>query len=207
MATKVQSKSNVSNEGEPHIVPPYTAEAVVEGTADLLFHRWSDDDVAEKAAAAKGSKAKKTDNVQSYVYRGDDGSICLPGRYIQRAIVEAARFHQDPRSTRKMAKDLVQAAVMATPLLSPVLVNGKPTDDWDYLDRQRVVIQRSAITRVRPAFTKGYQCRFELTSLLPEYVGPDFLRRLVDDAGKFVGLGDFRPTYGRYSVVSWRIME
>lgn len=202
----ISGLSSVSNDGEVSIRRPFIASLVIQGTADILWHRWSDDDVAEKAAAAKGSKAKKTDNVESYVYRDGDGHICIPGRYVQRAIVEAARFHQDPRSPRKMAKDLVQAAVVATPLLTPILVKGKPTSDWDYLDRQRVTIMRSAITRVRPAFAEGWQAEFQLKSLLPEYVTPEFLRQLVQDAGDFIGVGDFRPTYGRFAVVRWAIL-
>lgn len=193
----------VSNDAEQRIVKPFTVDLTIEGTADLLFHRWSDDEVEAKAKAAKGSKAKKTDNVESYVYRDAEDNICIPGRYLQRAIVEAARFHQDPRSPRKMAKDLVQAAVVVTPAITPVLVRGEPTQAWDYLDRQRVVVQRNAISRVRPAFVTGWQARFSVMSLLPEYVTPEFLRRLVEDAGRFVGVGDFRPTYGRFSLVHW----
>lgn len=204
---KTKAISNASNDAEFSINQPFTAHFTIQGTADLLFHRWSDDAVEEKAKAAKGSKAKKEDNIESYVYRNEKSQICMPGRYIQRAIVEAARFHQDPRSPRKMAKDLVQAGIITEPLLSPMLIEGAPTDDWDYLDRQRVVIQRSAITRVRPAFVSGWQVQFSVMSLLPEYVTPEFLRRLVDDAGKFIGLADFRPTYGRFVVVRWDINQ
>jgi hypothetical protein len=85
-----------------------------------------------------------------------------------------------------------------------MLVNGEPAKDWDYLDRQRVVIQRAAITRERPAFRSGWTAKFTITSLLPEYVTEQFMRRLVDDAGKFVGVGDFRPSYGRFVVTSWQ---
>lgn len=44
---------------------PYTAVVRLRGTADMLFHRWNCEAVAEKAAAAKGSKAKKSDDVES----------------------------------------------------------------------------------------------------------------------------------------------
>lgn len=120
MKQKLTVKQPVSNDGADNIIEPFTVKVRLSGTADLLFHRWSNESVAEKAAATKGSKAKKTDDVESYVYRDPQDYICMPGRYLQRAIVEAARFHQDPRSPRKMAKDLVEAAVVATPLLSPV---------------------------------------------------------------------------------------
>jgi hypothetical protein len=206
MARTARAESQLSNDAASMIATPFSAVITITGMADLLFHRWSNEAVAEKAAAAKGSEAKKTDNIESYIYRNESNLICLPGRYLVRSIVEAGRFHQDPRSARKMAKELVQAGVICEEILSPVLVNGKPTEAWDYLDEQRVCIMRSAITRTRPAFTKGWQCKFSLTSILPEYINPDFLRTLIDGAGKFIGIGDFRPTYGRFVVSEWEVL-
>jgi len=204
MASKQTAISNVNNDAKELITEPFTIQLKIQGVSDLLFHRWSNEDVEEKNTAAKGSKTKKTDNIEAYIYRDENNYICMPGRYLNRAIVEAARFHQDLRSSRKMAKDLVQAAVIVPTMLAPILVNDKPTSDWDYLDRQRVVIQRAGITRVRPAFTAGWKAQFNVTSLLPEYVTPQFLRRLVQDSGKFIGLADFRPTYGRFDVIEWK---
>jgi hypothetical protein len=207
MDMAARNEAQLSNDAADLIAEPFSVGMTIEGTADLLFHRWSNEAVAEKAAAARGSKAKKTDDIESYVYRNDDGHICFPGRYIIRAIVEAGRFYHDPRSPRKMAKELVQAGVICEDMLSPVLVGGKPAGEWQYLDQQRVTVQRSGITRTRPAFTKGWQCRFTLTSILPEYINPGFLRTLADGAGKFIGLGDFRPTYGRFVISEWDLIQ
>jgi hypothetical protein len=199
----------VTNDAEPVIGEPFTIHVRIEGTADLLFHRYSADEVEEKANAAKGSRAKKTDNVESYVYRNADNLICMPGRYLQRALQEAGRFQQDPRSPRKSALDLCKAGLIVTPQLAPMIPVGRdePSQDWDYLDRQRVVVQRSAVTRVRPAFTEGWRVELEITSLLPEYLTPQFVRKLADDAGRFIGLADFRPTYGRYAIVFWEVRK
>lgn len=197
----------VSNDGESAIGRPFTVHLTIEGTADLLFHRYSADEVEAKSNAAKGSRAKKTDDIQSYLYRNADEQICMPGRYLQRALQEAGRFEQDPRSPRKSAFDLCKAGIVVTPMLSPMIPAGKdgPTTDWDYLDRQRVVVQRSAVTRVRPAFVTGWVVDMEITSLLPEYITPALLRKLADNAGRFIGLADFRPTYGRFSITSWEV--
>jgi hypothetical protein len=195
----------VSNDAEASISLPFTIGITIEGTADLLFHRYSADEVAEKGAAAKGSRAKKTDNIEAYLYRDADGYICMPGRYLARALQEAGRFQQDPRSPRKSALDLCKAGLVVTPILAlliPKAAEG-PTQEWDYLDRQRVVVQRNAVTRVRPAFTAGWRVTFEIMSLLPEYLTPAFVRRLTDDAGRFIGLADFRPTYGRFNLTRW----
>lgn len=199
-------EAQVSNSVDLSPKQPFTAKVRLQGVQDLLFHRWNSEDVQAKAEAKKGSEEKKRDNPEAYIYRDDDGFICMPGRYIVRSIVEAGRSFPDPRSPRKSAKDLLQAAIMADEILSPVLVNGEPTKEWEYDDRQRVCIMRSAITRTRPAFKKGWQVDFSLVSLVPDLVTPDFLRKLVDNAGLLIGLGDFRPTYGRFRVNHWDVM-
>lgn len=174
---------------------PYIVTVALVGTADLLFHRWNCEAVAEKAASAKGSKAKKTDNIESYIYRDDSGMICIPGEYLRGSIVNAAKFRQDPRSPRKSAMDLYKAGIVAlTPLASLGLAK------WDYEHACRVMIQRNGITRVRPAIKSGWTCQFEVMVNLPEYIRPDDLHDVVASAGKLIGLGDFRPTYGRFRI-------
>src|SRR5882762_930102 len=93
---------------------PYAVTVVIEGSADILFHRWNSESVIEKAAAAKNSRAKKSDDVSSYVYRTEAGEIAIPGEYLRGSIINAAKFRQDPRSPRKSAMDLFKAAVVVT---------------------------------------------------------------------------------------------
>lgn len=179
---------------------PYVAEVAIQGVSDFLFHRWNCESVEEKSKAAKGSKAKKTDDVESYVYRMEDGELALPGEYLRMAIINAAKFRQDPRSPRKSAMDLYKAAVVPLTILAPL---GKAT--WDYEDKRRVVIQRNGVNRVRPALRAGWKAAFELMVNLPEYVSPDALNDVIQSAGRLVGVGDFRPTYGRFQVVGFRV--
>lgn len=198
----------VSNDAEETILhgAPYQVTATLEGTADMLFHRWSTEDVAAKAAAAKNSAAKKTDNVESYVYRDEDGNICVPGEYVRMAIVEAARYRQDPRSPRKSARDLYKAGVVALTKLAPITrSDGKVASDWDYLDQRRVMVQRNGVTRVRPAFLQGWTATVDLQVLTPEYIDKQSLLDVLVSAGKLVGLADFRPTYGRFQVTEFKI--
>ena len=96
----VTEKFDATNGGAATIdaSQPYRVAVQLTGTADLLFHRWNSQAVDEKAKAAKNSKAKKTDDIESYVYRNDDGHLCIPGEYVRQAVVMAAKFRQDPRS-------------------------------------------------------------------------------------------------------------
>lgn len=192
---------DITNDGEFSIEVPYIVRFTIEGTAAILFHRWSNEDVAAKSKAAKNSKAKKSDNVESYVYRNEKGQICLPGEYVRGAMVESARYRQDPRSPRKAARDLYKAGVVS---LTELATLGKK--DWDYLDERRVTIQRNGITRVRPAFLAGWRAQFEFQSLLPEYIPPQDFLDVLTQAGRLVGVGDFRPTYGRFQVVEFKVI-
>lgn len=181
---------------------PYRVEVNLRGDSDMLFHRWNCEAVAEKAKAAKGSKAKKTDDIESYVYRDDSGTLCIPGEYLRGAVIGAAKFKQDPRSPRKSAVDLMKAAIVC---LTPLASLG--AKDWDYEHSCRVSIQRNAITRVRPAIRSGWNATFVLMVNLPEYVSPELLHSLIADAGRLIGLADFRPTYGRFQVVGFERLD
>lgn len=191
-----------TNGGEQTILAgePYVATVKIHGTADYLYHRWNCEAVETKSNAAKGSKAKKSDDLESYVYRDDNGGLCVPGEQFRMAIVNAAKYRQDPRSPRKSAMDLYKAGFVVLTNLAPV---GK--NKWDYEDRRRVVIQRNAITRDRPALKTGWEVEFDIQVLLPEYITPSDLNETITKAGIFCGLGNYRPTYGRFQIVRFKV--
>lgn len=180
---------------------PYQVSVTLQGCSDLLFHRWNCEEIEFKSTAAKGSKTKKSDNIESYVYRNDDGFICLPGEYLRMSIITAAKYKQDPRSSRKSAMDLYKAAIVCLNPLASLNVK-----NWDYEDKRRVVIQRSGINRIRPAMKSGWTATFELMVNIPEYISTDDLIDTIQTAGRLVGLADFRPTYGRFNIVEFKVL-
>jgi hypothetical protein len=200
--TPISAIAEVSNDaqGVIDVGQPYVAEIKFEGSAPLLFHRWSVDGIEAKSKAAKGSKAKKEDDLSSYVYKDRSGDICLPAEYFRMSIINAARFKQDPRSPRKSAMDLFKAGVVVLDELCSL-----GSKDWDYIDRRRVMVQRNGITRCRPAMFAGWKCVAHLQVLLPEYISPQLLNETIQAAGRLIGVGDFRPTFGRFMVTGFRI--
>lgn len=181
---------------------PYVVNCEIVGSCPIIFHRWSCEDVANKSAAKKGSKEKKSDNVEAFIYRDSDGHICLPGEYLRMAMVYAAKFKQDPRSPRKSAFDLFKAGII--PLTEQAKINGG-TKNWDFIDQRRVVIQRSSITRMRPAFLKGWNAEIDLMVNTPEYIDFQFFSEVLSMAGRLIGVGDFRPTYGRFDIQKCKV--
>ena len=211
MKTKQKDRKNepanfagVGNGGEPilELSKPYRISIRVEGVANILFKRWDCDDVAAKAAAAKGSAGKKSDNLESYVYRLPNGNLALPGEYLRQSIIHAAKFKQDPRSPRKSGMDLHKACLQSLTELADLGVKA-----WDYEDRRRVIIQRSAITRVRPGLFAGWTAEVIFLVTLPQYISATDLVATANMAGALIGCGDFRPTFGRFVVKNFKVLE
>lgn len=194
------NSDSVTNGGENAInfSLPFQVNVTVQGSSDFFFHRWNPDAVDAKAKAAKNSAAKKSDDVESYVYRLPNGELAIPGEYFRQSLIHSAKFKADPRSPRKSAMDLFKAGVIT---LTPLCTLGKV--DWDYLDRRRVMVQRQGINRTRPAMSVGWKTSFTLQILTPEYVSRELLRDTLEQAGRLIGVGDNRPTYGRFGIVAF----
>ncbi len=200
IAVNLHDEVNGKRESEAGIEhPPFTVECVIRGVAPILFHRWDCAAVDAKAKAKKNSKEKKSDNLESYVYRCDDGTLGLPGINLHMSLVNAAKSKSDPRSPRKSAADLCKAILLVTPTISSFM-----TDKWDFEDQRRVMVQRNGITRVRPAMREGWRLTFYVTVLDSSYIDKDFLHDLIASAGRYVGLGDFRPQFGRFQIDSFK---
>lgn len=183
---------------------PYRLAVSIIGVAPLLFHAWNVEAVAEKAKAAKGSKAKKSDDIESYVYRDLDHSLGVPGQNFAASIQQAGRYMQDPRSPRKSALDLCRAGVVP---LTPIACFEPKTHAWDFEHAARVTVQRAGITRIRPAMREGWRLSFDLLITTPEYLPPPVMASLIGQAGRLVGLCDFRPTFGRFAVERLEVLE
>lgn len=199
----LETLSGVTNDANATISSeePYVIEVRVKGSAPLLFHRWSCDDIEAKGKASKGSKVKKQDNIESYVWRNAAGELAIPGEYFRMSIIGASKFQQDPRSPRKSAMDLYKAGICTLDELCSL-----GTREWSYLDRRRVMIQRNGITRVRPAMDTGWEAAFTIQVILPQYISLGLINETIQNAGRLIGVGDFRPTFGRFQIINLRVL-
>lgn len=98
--------------------------------------------------------------------------------------------------------DLFKAGVVA---LTPLASLG--TKDWDYLDTRRVTVQRNGINRTRPAMKVGWSVDVQFQILTPEYIDLVLFQDVLNIAGRLIGVGDFRPTYGRFMITKYNVTE
>lgn len=68
----------------------------------------------------------------------------------------------------------------------------------EYVSYMAVRVQNKKIFRCRPVFAR-WHCTVELL-YNDEQIGADTLREIAVYAGRFIGVGDFRPNYGRFEV-------
>lgn len=207
MAKKTKDVFNNVSNGAKELIgmgTPYTVDVTVQGTAKMLMHTWNIEAIYEKAKAKKNSALKKTDNMESYVLRNDSRQIVIPTLNFCASIRTAGKSFADPTSPRKSMHDRLKAIIF--PEKEFGLINDG-TKDWDFIDRRRVVIQRAGITRERPGFYEGWKITFRITVLEPEFLPLPRLIEIMETAGKFQGLGDFRPTFGRFRIADIKMIE
>jgi hypothetical protein len=73
------------------------------------------------------------------------------------------------------------------------------------VDKQGVVVQKARIMRCRPRFDE-WELRFEMI-LRDERLEPLNIRNILESAGKYVGIGDYRPRYGLFQIVEFEVID
>lgn len=138
----------------------------------------------------------------------EDGKFCGPGIGIRNGLVAVASGWKLPGGGRLSLKSVI-AHVTVEPDLIPILDHdGKPHRNW-VIDSRRVAIKDAGIIRSRPRFDQ-WMAEFdicyddEILSWGEETVKRQ-LTNMLNDAGKRMGWGDYRPAklgwFGIYFVV------
>jgi hypothetical protein len=171
-----------------------TIVCAIKGISALLMH-------AYPLIPVEGlEKMTPADQAEHSAYRDPDSkSLYIPDVNIQRSLVAAATF------SKGKGRASLQKVVAASVFVSPERVD-LGTKEY-VVDSRPVVIAstRGRIVRHRPRLDT-WQCEFsiEFDDLLVTEIQ---LRRVVDDAGRLVGLLDFRPAckgpFGRFIVTKW----
>lgn len=59
--------------------------------------------------------------------------------------------------------------------------------------------------RHRPRFD-DWELDFEI-HVLDEQIKPDVVNGILTDAGQYVGIGDYRPKYGRFMITKFEVQK
>lgn len=188
-----------------------TITARIEGITSLIQHRFSEQAEGESNKTTRligntrGTPREEAEKV-AYVY--PDGTLYHPGAAIARLLREAGANHK-VKGSRRSVKFAVPSAVIVLedtiPLVSPD--TSQPLTEFE-VDSRPVVIPatKGRVMRHRPRVDR-WAMTFQL-EVDDELLPTDFVHQLLEEGGRKLGIGDFRPEkggpFGRFAVTSWK---
>lgn len=176
------------------------------GTAPLLMHngRLADPmDPATKALAAvskgKAKDLEKTARAEfmGSLYLNDELEPCVPVDCILAAVIAGAKAYKNGKAAQAGVYDV--AGMTSFPLVykgprDPEKLFDNPL----FRDRRSVRVQMARIMRTRPMF-RNWSLDIEL-EFDPTLIAEQDLTQSIERAGKAIGICDYRPRFGRFTV-------
>lgn len=197
----------------------YKVDVSIKGTVGLLQNKFSgaELDNLQTGATKVTGKVDYSNEWQEKLYATSDGFLFQPAAHIEGSLVKSAAAFKIKGRGSKTWKDPIRAYVYCVPDEPLLLWEGEPipeptsellTNPTDAIkvDVRRVRVQRAAVARSRLFINEGWELKFTL-EIHDTQVGPDVLREILDESGRAVGIGDFRPRYGRFIVILFDVIE
>lgn len=180
----------------------------IAGVTPLLMNRFTEDSEIKissgVSAVAVGDKGTPRDQALKKTYSDEEGNLYIPGPNIFACLIQAGKYHKNGKSKVTTIKSSLVPAGMA--LIELVCPLGTKVFE---VDSRSVVIPATGgrIMAHRPRLD---QWNLSFTLEVDETIfSHEFVRLLVDDAGRKVGLGDFRPDrkgpFGKFVVTAWKV--
>ena len=177
------------------------------GKAPFLMHsdRFANPlDPLAKAHKELTSKRKKTDDDHTAIARSEfiggcywrkDVGFFLPAQNLDACLIAAAKL-------QKLGVKFKQGVQVLEDELTFTGYDKKtPEQLWEdpeHIDCRGVKVGMAKVMRTRPHF-KDWNAKFKV-SINSDVANEAQLKRWLEDAGSYVGIGDWRPRHGRYEV-------
>jgi hypothetical protein len=191
----------------------YSVNVEIRGTAPLMQHRYPMPDLASLSKGGKKSTGAVdySQEWREYLYVNSAKQIYQPSSHIEGALVKAAVGFKVTGKRGKSYKDLFNANVFVDPIEIPHGIPAPEELDCDadkplYLDMRPVIVNRSRVVRLRPTFKPGWSLAFTI-NVIDDEVPFEIVNDVLTLAGKTVGIGDYRPKFGRFMVTRFELVK
>lgn len=151
--------------------------------------------VSNKRAKVDADHEKMAELEFAYSLYLDENGPAIPGEVIEAAICEGAK---------KTKEGKVAKSACVVPTLSSLEYDGPRTPEELYADKRfvksaMVRVTTNRVVRTRPMFkTWGLTAEVEYEDSV---CSEEQVERWLTTSGKLVGIGDWRPRYGRFTAV------
>ena len=174
-------------------------------TIPYLQNRFRIEEHSLKTTIQKGQKVYvPEDEAEKALYRDpDSGNVYLPSDQILMATVKAGAAFKIKGN--KTFKSVLPSIMVVEPDRIPLLdEDGVVLDTWQEIDSRAVVVQRARVVRHRPKFN-SWTAKFKVHILDTSDLTAHGLKEIMENAGRFCGLGDYRPRFGRFYISSFKV--
>ena len=194
-----------------------TYRITIQGIRPLLMHngRLADpmDPAAKKLKEASKLRNKSDEDhiavarveFEGGLYHDEELGPYLPCDNLTACMIEGAR-------RRKLGKQFESGAEVVVPDTGAegykLEYKGPRTVEALWLDpnnslRKKAKVGQASVPRTRPRFATGWKCSF-LVEVLDGAVTDEQVKTALSDAGLFIGIGDWTPRYGRFTLAEFK---
>jgi len=169
----------------------------IKGVKPLLMH--APTGLGDNPQRRRGEHLSPEEEAEAGLYKDAEGNVVMPALNVKAMLREAGRNYKisGRRTTFGAA---IKAGIDIEPFYIPLKHNG-----WK-VDLRPVVVQRSRILRARPRFDE-WELEFYIINKDPNVLLRDTMKRIIEDAGKWIGLGDYRPEFGLFNVEEFKVVR
>jgi hypothetical protein len=147
------------------------------------------------------SKKKKKiyvpgEEAERKAYRTKDGKLYIPSTQIEATMTKAGTdFKMDKNKTYK---EYIKGGIYVEPF--EILITPQKYEIF----ATPVVINRSRVLAWRPQFN-NWSAKFTI-NITDECIDILQLKEILIEAGKHKGIGDWRPKFGRFEIIRWKVI-
>lgn len=177
----------------------YTIKTTIQGIAPILFNAPSLDMLNAPTGQRQKTDAERDEEAKKRAYRNGHG-LYLPAWNVKKALLQGfqALDLRVPGSKTKRLWRFVQPVLFIEP--DQVLFGVEKEDDIHRVPGKNA--DGSATIVRRPMLLEGWKLGFTMR-ILDDLVREADLRLSLQATGERVGLGGWRPEYGRFIVREW----
>ncbi len=183
----------------------------IEGVSPLLCSNYVPEEDGKKAGhrpGQTGDYGTPLEQAEKRLYRGVDGSLIIPSDNLFACICGGGKFH---KVNKRQVTTQKSSILYGCAEIEEIAIGLEHKQPWKVFSKPGRVPPKTGprILIHRPMFDDwSLECNMILDN---EIIGAQFMREIIDDAGKRIGLGDWRPDlngrYGKFVVTKWIIQE
>jgi len=175
-------------------------EVKIRGVRPLLLNN-PEAEISNIPKKRRGEHLDPEDEAEMRLYKNEKGKSCVPSLQIKGALRNAGRGYRVKGRGTTTYGSMIRAGLDIRPFMIPI----QSKTGW-VVDVRHVVVQRNRIPRARPRFD-DWELNFEIINLDPTILLRDTVKQILIDAGRWCGIGDYRPEFGLFEVVKFEVKE